>query len=97
MVILLICWLSCDAFGYQYQNGFFIAENRKEHFFDRDQNGYLDIYERANIKTFYRTRWPLANTKWKKLYDMNSDQLLSPYEFENYIKAKKAGIKKPGT
>lgn len=62
--------------------------SRSEKFFDLNEDGFLNLYERNLIVTHKRFGWPLAKTRKQRKFDLNHNHLLEPEELAQYQKEK---------
>jgi len=60
-----------------------------EKHFDLNKDKKLSLHEKGLIRTYKRFEWHLARTKVQKLYDLNHDGMLQPFEYKQYKEKKK--------
>ncbi len=97
LIFLFVLTVTSQVCAYEIRGSLFLPKNRVERHFDKNQNGQLDSIEREYLKTYQKFQWQLAHKKRYKKYDINGDMMLSPIEWQNYLKdKKKKRTKKPG-
>lgn len=67
------------------------AKTKEEKYFDIDNSGRLDLYEKTLLRTHLITKYPLITKNKQIPYDFNKNRMMDPFEMQTYLKDKKNG------